>query len=274
MLNVLGGVDEFERAAEAGLGDAKRTVKAQVVKTGKSTGEQVKVSNREFTAALYGIVSGPEAGQDDPQKQQDAKQSEAEEQKGPKSNAEKFEPTLAGQFSALIPGQRKTEYEPSSGSLENQFAVLPGVIDRGNTVSIGEQVTGQSESKDIRKLAGIDPTKQMSAEDSAKLDETQKAEREHMRRHDQVVIKGALDISPTLQQKIGEAAQERKKRDEDAKREDEKKAQEKREQKAKEKNNRPLQAGGKGARAGNKKTPMAVGNERTKTETRSRGGGG
>ena len=274
MPHIPSSIDEFERAVEGGVSNVKHTAKGQVVQTGKSLGNQVKVRDKEIGDWLYGVVSGEPSQEekDDPRKQQEAKQREIEEQKGPPSNQEKYG-TLADQI-PIIPNQRDADVKPSSGSIENQLPLLPGVPDPGKTVSIGEQLTGQSNSsEDMMKMAGIDPTKQMSAEDNAKLDETQKAQREKMRLHERnyATVTSGIDTIGTLDEQIAKERQRRDQQAKQAQQEEEERKKKKREEK--EQQSRQLEAPrGKKQGVGTKRS--ADENERTKTERRSRGGAG
>ncbi len=269
--------DEFERAVEGGLGDAKRTIKGQVIQTRKGAVDQLKVTDQQIVDSLYGVVNDP-SEKTDPQNPQEAMQvpqRTEEEDRGPKSNAEKYG-TMADQI-PVIPGQRESEYKPSTGSIEYQTPLLPGLTPpKADTSSIGEQLTGQSNAPDdMAKMAGIDPSKQMSAEDKAKLSDAQKDQREKIRLHERTHynVSNKLETVGTLEEQVAKERQKRAQKEQQVKQEEEEQKKKKAEQKAQEKNNRPLQAPGKGAK-GKKTNMMASDNERTKTERRSRGGGG
>ncbi len=285
MPHIPGSFDELEKAFEQGAQNVSNTVKKSTTQTVKGVTDQVKVTDQDIVNELYGVSdhSSEQAAPTEPgteeatqgggggqqQKPQIPQQKKEEEKpESLRSNEEKFG-TMADQI-PLIPGQREADFKPSTGSVGQEIPLMPYQTATGPTSSVSEQLTGQSGSKDMMKVAGVDPNKQMTEADKAKLDDTQKQQREQMRLHNREYIKFGTPLDPigTLEEQV---AKERRKKEEEEKRkqqEEEEKKKQKREEK--EKQNRELEAP-RGKQRG--QPNYAVKKEQTKAE-RNRGASG
>lgn len=244
--------DEAMEALESGVSQAAKNVQKHAGQVVSDATKQVTPTNQDIVNSLY-APSEKSADQSSPseagieQVPQGGSQQHANSNAGP----------LADQFH-LLPGQGEDAHKASMGSL--QETLLPGLTDPGKTVSLGDQLTGQG--SESNKFGGIDPTKQMTADEQAKYTEAQKELRELQRQHNQTYIRGPLDTSLTVEQEIAKVRQQ-KEQEEKQKLQEEEEEKKRKEEEEKQQQQQLAEPTTK-AKPGNPN--IAVGQAKTKTE--------